>query len=270
MTLRAQIHDAVDDITQPVPNLDRQVTAFVFADERGRMALRSRRRRVAWSSPLRGGLVLVAAALVVTLMAALILGGRYWRDLNASPATINQAELQGLEAKPLTFSMLPSGAQCPQTPVNLRAPGEPVGDGPFYFVQGDAEGITRWGSWALVYFRYDATVPGLVLIRAQDLVTGQKVVFAQDPLAPSGVTATGPVLGSDYIFALNATVTMRSEAVTQDPSHTTPIRNTNQAPKLAVLIGLPAGGSGCVGLQIDGPSGMHDQIVLYTPAQWSQ
>jgi hypothetical protein len=94
------------------------------------------------------------------------------------------------------------------------------------------------------------------------------VVFAQYPVSPSSVTATGSLLGTDYIDSYPATVRMRTEAVVQDPWHATPIKNTDILPPLLGLVGLAKGGSGCIGFQIDGP-GFVNRIVVNWPTPWS-
>jgi hypothetical protein len=127
-----------------------------------------------------------------------------------------------------------------------------VGDGPVYLVSNDTPILTDWGFWATYKFVYAARVQGLVLIRARDLESNQPVVFAKNPLGPSGITAAGRVLGTDHL--LNRTVPMYSEAVLQDPAHTAPVDEHGTLPPLTVMLGLQKGGSGCIGLQIDGPN----------------
>jgi hypothetical protein len=87
-------------------------------------------------------------------------------------------------------------------------------------------------------------------------------VFAQNPLGPSSITATGLVVGMDHL--LGRTVQMRSEAVFPDYAHASPVAAGGNRGFLTVMIGLPKGASSCVGLQFDGP-GFTENVVI----QWS-
>jgi hypothetical protein len=204
-------------------------------------------------------LTVVSAALVVLLIAGLILSGRLWRDRNSPQPTISQAELKTLESRRLLYPALAPGAQCPLTPIALHDPGLSVGDGPVYLVSTDVPVLTDWGGWAAYKFVYTAKTPGLVLMRAKDLQSNQPVAFVQYPLGPSGITATGRVVGTDRL--LNRTVSTHSEAVFQDPGHTTPMNDQGNVPPLYVMFGLPKGASGCIGLQIDGPDFTENLVV---------
>lgn len=261
MTLRAEIRDAVDEVTPPARHLERNVRAFVFANGRERQALRLPRRRRGWTYRLQGLGVAVAAALVVALIAGLVLGGRFWRDLNAPPATVNQSALKYLESLPVTLPKVASEAVCPKTPINERHPGLVAGDGPTFIEGHDPQAVTSWGNWGSVIFNYEPRVAGPVLVRARDLVTGQDVVFASYPVGKPRLVPAGAVLGSDYVFELNATLTMRSEGVLAD---------VDPAEKLVgfkALIGESTGGSGCIGFQLNGP-GFVNRLVIDQPTPW--
>jgi len=260
MSLRSELHDALDEVTPPAPALEGKVTTFVVAHDRRRGIAVLGRARAPWTNRFRGTLTMVAAVLVVVLIGAIILGGRYLRDMSAPPATVNQAELKSLEGRPLNFPVVGPGAQCPATPIAVnRDVGMVIGDGPFYWVNGDLVGTSTWGAWFSASFIYPAPRDGLVLIRAKDLSTGQTTSFAQYPLAPSGVTATGSVVGSDHV--LDRTLQMRREAIVQDPSHTRPIDKKGDLPPLTAMYGVPKGSSGCVAFQIDGPGFTENFVV---------
>jgi hypothetical protein len=251
MSLRSQLHDALDEVTPPAPALESKVENFVLARDRGRGIL-VRHGRGPWTRRFRGTLTALAAVLVVVLIGGVFFGGRYWRDLNAPPATVDQSELKGLEARPLSFPTVAPGAQCPVSRIKLQQYGLAVGDGPVYYWDSDVQTITQWGRWKALSLGYNVTAPGLVLIRIKDLQTTDAVVaFAQFPLGPSGVIATGSVLGSDQ--AIDRTLQMRREAIIQDPSHTKRDKQGN-LPPLKVMLGVSANASGCVGFQIDGPN----------------
>jgi hypothetical protein len=207
-------------------------------------------------------LSIASAALLVLLIGGLVLSGWLWRDLNAPAPTFSQSELNSLERRDLHFATVARGAPCPLDPIILQDPGLAIGFGPVYLVSSDVPAVSEWGGWADYEFVYSATVPGLVLIRAKDLQTGKPVAFVQFPLGPSGITATGRVLGTDHL--LNRRVSMRSEAVFQDPAHMTPMGAQGKLPPLDVMVGLQRGASGCLGLQIDGPNFTQNLVILLT------
>lgn len=249
MSLRMQIHDAIDEIAPPAPALEQTVTDYVFA---GQKAHCPRHGRWVWTRRLRGLTTLAAAALVVVLVSGLFVAGRIWRDLNAPAPTINQAALKGLESRPLQLPVVPSGAACPVTRAALNEKfGMVIGSGPVYLSDYEIGEKTDWGYWISLTFIYDARSPGLVLVRAMDLQGTGEMAFAQYPLAPTGVTAVGSVMGTDQV--VNHRVTLRSEAVFQDAAHTPAIGKQGKRPELIVLAGERVGGSPCVGFQFDGP-----------------
>jgi hypothetical protein len=264
MSLRTQIHHAIDEVAPPVPTLEGRVKNFVLGDDDARKHLRSRPRSP-WTRRFRGTLTLVAAALALTLVAGLFIGGRIWRTENQPPPTISQAQLKRLEAKPLQLSALAPEATCPVTPKTLNQKyGMVTGAGPVYVTDLEIFEKSDWGEWVSITFAYDERAPGLVLVRAIDLKGEGQVAFAQYPLAPTGVTAVGSTLGRAQAVSHN--LLLRSEAAFQDRGHTPAINNLGQRPELIVLVGVQRGGSSCVGLQVDGPavspSGFSETIVL--------
>jgi len=264
MSLRTQIHHAIDDVAPPAPTLEHRVAKFVLADDKERRAL-APRRRPAWHRQVRGGLMLVAAALVVALVGGLFVAGRLWRNENQPPPAISQAELKSLESRPLSYPNLAPGAPCPVTPKTLGPNGLFIGDA------GDPVGIydteiyqsTDWGQWIEIAIGYSSTFaaahPGLVLMRARDLHDSAQVVFANYPLAPTGISAVGPVLGHEH--ALDHDLKLRSEAVFHDVAHTPPLDKQGHRPELLVVVGLQKGSSGCIGFQFDGSGGTENLVV---------
>jgi hypothetical protein len=248
MSLRNQIHDAIDNVAPPAPTLERRIKAFVLSDERDRTHL-SPRPQPRWAAPLG----LIAAALVLALFAGLFVGGRFWRTQNAPPSTVGQNELKSLESRPLNYPLVASGAECPVTQPKLNQQiGMLIGDGPVYLGNGDIYEKGEWGYWVGLGFVYTPVLePGSVLIRAKDLKSDAQVAFANYPLTPTGITAAGPVLGSTVV--VDHRVQLRAEATFPDPWHVKPIDKKGDLPLLIVLFGMQSGSSGCIGFQIDGP-----------------
>src|SRR2546428_13285894 len=112
MSLRSDIHAAIDEVAPPAPLLARQVEAFVLADENERSRF-SRRGRIHWTRPLRGAVAVLAAALVVAVMAGLVMGGRLWRGRTVAsghpPHTIGGGGPGGRRGQPLPPSSLQAG-----------------------------------------------------------------------------------------------------------------------------------------------------------------
>jgi hypothetical protein len=266
MSLRAQIHHAIDEVAPPTPSLEGRVKNFVLGDDDARKQLRSRPRSP-WTRGFRGSLTLVAAGLVLALVGGLFVAGRLWRNENQPPPTISQAELRGLESRPLKYPTLASGARCPTTPKTLGPYGLFIGD------PGDPVGIydteiyqsTDWGEWIEVAIGYSpayaAAHPGLVLMRGRDLHNSREVVFATYPLAPTGVSTVGPVLGQEH--ALDHDLKLRSEAAFRDLAHTPALDKQGHRPELLVVVGLQKGSSGCIGFQFDGSGGTENLVVAF-------
>jgi hypothetical protein len=256
MSLRTQIHHAIDDVAPPAPTLERRVTAFVLSDDRDRKHLIPR-PQPRWVAPLG----LIAAALVIALVAGLFIGGRFWRTQNAAPATISQKELKSLEGRPVLYPSIGAGAQCPTTPPTLnQGIGMVVGAGPVYLVNVDVYEQGDWGYWVNLGFSYyPVKSPGSVLIRARDLKADAQVAFATYPLAPTAINGAGPVLGTADVVSRR--VQLRAEAVFPDPWHAKAIDKKGDIPNLYVLFGMQRGSSGCIGLQVDGPDFTENFVI---------
>lgn len=257
MSLRAEIHDAIDEVTPPAPHLPKEVELHVLANERHRVVLLQPSR---WTAPFRGTLSLVAAALVVALIGGLILGGRIWQDLHTQQPSINQAALRSLETRSLRpFPTVVSGEACPTSPLSDVSAHGPdalmLGQGPVYANHLDYSygGTTNWGAWSKLLLKVDTKASGLILIRARDLQTNAMVVFATVPLhagnaAGDGVP-TGRVQGNDVVTG------QHEQEYSEDVLDLSrPYEGTVKGdwPIYAAFLGDPRGGSGCVGLQLDG------------------
>src|SRR4029077_16898893 len=103
MSLRNELREAVDEVAPRAPGLEQKVQAYVLAGSAQRKVLRGRRNASPWRYRFQGAAGLIAAAIVIAVIAGLVVGGRVWRDLNATPSTINQNELKHLEKRPLNF-----------------------------------------------------------------------------------------------------------------------------------------------------------------------
>ena len=257
MSLRSQIHHAIDDVSPPAPMLERRVKAFVLSDEPERKHLIPR-RQPRWVAPLG----LIAAALALALVAGLFIGGRYWRTQNAPPSTVGQNELKNLESRPLNYPLVAAAAECPVTQPKLNEQlGMLVGDGPVYLGNTNIFEKGDWGQWVgLGFVYYPAPRPGSILIRAKDLKSDAQVAFANYPLTPTAITAAGPVLGSADV--VNHRVQLRAEATFPDPWHAKPIDKKGDFPLLIVLFGMQTGSSGCIGFQIDGPGFTENFVII--------
>lgn len=257
MSLRAQIHDAIDDISTPAPTLETKVKVFVRADNHTRAQMRARARSP-WTHHWRGTLALVAAALVVIVISGLVLGGRYWRNQNLPPQTVGVNELKSLESRALNYPTFAASEPCPKTAPHLDPQiGMVVGEDPVYLGNSEIIETNDWGSWVSVAF-VGSHNPGLVLVRAKDLKAGAQVVFAKYPLEPTPMTAVGRVLGTARVA--NHNVQLRSEAAIPDQSSWPDFRTRGHL-ELIVLLGLQKGSSGCIGFQIDTPGSTRNFVI---------
>lgn len=255
MSLRSQIHRAIDDVASPGPALERRVEAFVMGDDGRRLRLRSR-PQPRWTAPLG----LIAAALVLSLVAGLIIAGRFWQTQNAAPATVSQTELKRLESRPLNYPVVAAGAACPVTSATLNHQiGMVIGNGPVYLYNGDLYETNDWGLWVAMAFASDSANPGLVLIRAKDLKRQAQIAFAKYPLTPTPMTAAGAVLGTSRVA--DHVLQMRSEAVVPDPSTWPTYPKLGKHVEVVVLFGMQTGSSGCIGFQMDAPGFSEDFVV---------
>jgi hypothetical protein len=273
VSLRSEIHAAIDEVARPAPALAREVLDFVRAD--GRRRFQAPRRAIRWSYRMRPAGALVAAALVVALIATLIVGGRVWRDLgdpNNSTSPAGQAQLGKLHARPLHLPVVQPGAACPDGPYSnvVSGSGGPplaLGVGPAYVYVG-ARTPSSWGTYFDLELFVEPQISGLVLVRGYYLDTRLPVVFAGDSAAgklvyEDTVTSEDPVTGDNTLV----TVDQRPELVLE-PSHqdTQPeqggLRLSHDPFKVWwAWLAVVKGATPCLGLQIDGP-GFSEVVVI--------
>jgi len=258
MSLRTQIHDAIDDVTPPAPHLERRVAMYVVAGGRERPALRLRSRRLPWTNRIQGVAALLAAVLVIALIVGLVFGGRLLRDLNHSPApAINQTELKKLEARPLVaMPAMPSSGVCPVGPLSTDFIGNPaIGAGPMRTHIGMPSVYdTDWGRWNISYFVVSPTTKGLFLVRARDLQSGETVFFA------GNISGVGDAQMGHSVFAGKAaghdsvdgqSFPMFAELVVDASAPSDWAKTTYKAPQWGAYVGYSKAASGCVFFQVD-------------------
>lgn len=252
MSLRTDIQTAFDEVAPSTFGLSERVVQTFVAE------LPVRRRNERWFVRLRAPLSLVAIVLLIAMAVGMLIGGRVMQDWKAftqpAPARNQPSELALLEGRPMQLTRLQAGDSCPETPLNGPYgdlfPSGMYGSGPVY-VAGGSSVPDPWGTYWYLAAVTDQRVTGLVLVRGQDLRTGQSVVFI-------GKWATGPVFGTDK---LDGTVTLQHLDLLLDRRH--PPLNTGHAGTFTwgFTAGLAAGTSGCIGWQVD-TTGYPTQIIV--------
>jgi hypothetical protein len=261
MSMRAEIHDALDEALPPAPDLEFRVTRLLIDRAQGAKDVVRRPGRTRWTMPLRGVGGLVAAALVVLLIGGLIVGGHVWLEQRTQPQTINHinvAELKKLESRPLLKLPVIQPGSCPTSPVTdvsaHSADGFVFGAGPVYLTPtASSSGTTDWGTWTPLGLVVDTKVAGPILIRARDLETGETVLFARYPLHaiddPGDGIPAGKMLGNQILEGENEQT--YAELVI-DTSRRWVGTNTGTCPINMVNMVYPKKATGCLGFQIDG------------------
>jgi hypothetical protein len=254
VTLRHDVHTAIDEIAPPAPALARQVVASLAPAGKSTQPTSRIRRNPRVTGLGRTG-SLAAAILVVLLIATLVVGVRVWRDrnaLNPSPAVpaIDQVELARLQARPLILPLVPPGGVCPNsystetyggTPYTVVNSNTGLKEAPIYESGPGLQATTTWGDYYDATYSADQKLRGIVLIRLRDLKTGQAGVFV-------GSIAAGEVIGTDTIDG--KTVEHHPYAVI-DLSH--PPATQGNTGVWTVRQGWPARWSGCYAFQLDSP-----------------
>ena len=184
MSLRSELHAAYDELAPEDSGLTERVVTS---------ATREHPRRGAWSLRLRAPLSLVAVFVVIAVVVGALIGPRLmadWRSFIAPPQpAAPQTPLQKLEARPLHFPTVHSTADCPSGPYDKNGS---LGSGPLHLAGSAVSPETGWGTYHEDLLYADGPLEGPILVRGQDLVTRQRVVFV-------GTNSYGPVAGSDAI-----------------------------------------------------------------------
>jgi hypothetical protein len=249
VTLRSEIHSAIDDVAPPAPALPREAVAFVRSNGMLRTG-KPDRRQFPWALGMRRTGSLVAAVLVVVMVAAVVFGGRLWRDWNAQQQNAaRQVHVAELHKRPLLLPFVDPGAACPESQRSFEHGG--YGGGPLY-AQGSGQrfGVNS-GTYFTTSFWADYSYTGrLVLIRGRDLKTNQSIVFAKSPYpgAVSSGIPSGNVLGTEVVFGVK--VELHPELILDASVRLPPPNDAWEA-----LEGFPNGSSGCIGIQADGFNG---------------
>lgn len=261
MSLRAEIHDALDEAMPSAPDLELRVTGLLIDQARGEKDVLRGGGRARWTMPFRGVGTLVAAALVVLLIGGLIVTAHIWLEQRTQPQTINHinmAELKRLESRPLVkLPVIPPGGTCPTSPVTdvsaHSADGFVFGPGPVYLTPiASSSGTADWGTWTPLGLVVETTVSGPILIRARDLKTGETVLFARYPLHavddPGDGIPAGKAKGSQV---LERETEQTYPELVIDTSRRWVGTKTGTWPIYKGYMGYPKAATGCLGFQID-------------------
>jgi hypothetical protein len=193
VSLRTELHSAFDELAPSTVGLRERVVQTVVQD---RTAQRPRQRLV-W---VRAPLSLVAVLVLISLVVAILVGGRLASDSQnftkrSVPAGIDTRQLSLLEARPFQMPLLKPDAACP------GGPWDPStgwwGTGLAHVYSWGSSGFvpattTQWGVYGSYHAEIAQSVRGPVLVRARNLVTGDSLVFI-------GQFASGPVGGADKL-----------------------------------------------------------------------
>jgi len=119
--------------------------------------------------------------------------------------------------------------------------------------------VTQWGTYIETDYWVDPSFAGLVLIRARDLRTGQPVVFSNSTFSGEA-NVSDQLVGNDFL--LDQTVQQHPEFVV-DTRGLRPPQAVAYWRSWGTLQGYPAGGSGCIGFQVDGAGFSEVFVVSY-------
>jgi len=249
VTLRADMHAALDEVAVNAPTVRTQVLAGLVA-ERTRIRRRGTHSsgagviRRTFSFGFRQTVALAAALIVVLLIGMLIAGGRILRNFELR-GTVDQQVVNQLIARPFGPPVLSATDPCPtETLTTIDYGNGPVtlyGKGPVYAI-GVQQTNDAWGSY------FDAkyfTRPGLngpVLVRGRDARSTLPLVFV-------GTYAMGPSVGSD---SYQGKVVQHRPYLVFDAAHPS-YEFSHGYGLFLVLQAMQSGRSDCWVLQIDGP-----------------
>jgi hypothetical protein len=228
VSLRRDIKDSFDEIAPNTAGMSDRVIRSAQMDP----------GPARWSLRLRAPISLVAALVAIAVIAGVLVGGQVMRDWNnfrlPTPAGSRQlSPLEKLESRPLHMPAYTSITQCQSSRINANGD---LGLGVFHFSASAVETQTAWGSYFHRLLFADRAVDVPILLRAQDLITRQQVVFV-------GEHAAGSSVGTDVVGGQS--VQQRTEFVLSEAASPLAWQYTS---------GMPKASSGCFGWQVDTPS----------------
>jgi hypothetical protein len=235
--LRRDIRSAFQVIEPPLGGMPERVVQTVLAEKNGRL----RKENMVYR--LRISLALVAAVLVLAVGAAAVITWNSLHNANTSPAGVGLTPLQQLEARPLVMPRASSEQTCTHHP-GANTLGFNYGDGPIYG-NGGPETSSSWGYYWDVTYYVAANVPGPILVRGEDLMSGKAMVFVG---SKTDAAVTGAAAGTD---PAQSPPTLRNELVLDPTKSPHAYQGFGW---FSVRQGLPKDYVGCFGIQMDGPT----------------
>ena len=258
MTLRADIHDAFDELGPSTPGLTERVIQSGVAGP-------VRHSGTAWVRRFRAPLSLVAVLVLIALVVGAFVGGRLIHDWNSylnrsiPGGQIDPQVLRTLESRPLVQPLIHANDPCPGGPWNPSTGW--WGAGPVFVSSPIASGYgpvanSAWGIYAVFHAQTPTGMTGPVLIRARDLVSGAPLVFV-------GRYASGAVIAIDRLHGQDI---RQQPEVAIDTTHpatapsagfvdwafTIGVHEDFPTPRPGTLTTLPL--IRCTGWQIDAPN----------------
>ena len=240
MTLRSQIHRAIDEVTPPAPELRVKAFTAIANPKRGGGSVRVSRPNAL--ANFRWGGAIAAALIAILLLVAVLVGGRTLRDWRAYSAhqhdlQVFQQQLSQLRSRPLILPALKVTDPGPQSKSVTKFD---YGAGPVY-ANGGGSAPNDWGDFTNLAWYTDPHLQGPVLIRGRDMSHGTLIVFVDR-------FAAGPVVGVAHFQGV--TKELHSELVVD--AGNPPERTPDGYGMFPVTQGIQVNG-GCFGFQIDGP-----------------
>lgn len=254
MTLRSDIHSAMDQAVSPAPWLAGDIGDSIRDTEMWKKERRRAKAKV--FSGFRGFGALAAVMIIILLVVGILVGGQLmpdWRSFGSqtSPASgIDPAQLAALRSRPVLLPTMPAVTRCEPRPLTtigyLGVKRDVVGSGPVYSLGGFSSETTTWGNYWDITLLTSLSLKGPILIRGENLSNHAPIAFI-------ALYATGQVLGSE---ALDGRTVERYAELVLDASH--PPSGRSDDGSLAAWIvrdAEPASSTNyCIGWQIDGPT----------------
>jgi hypothetical protein len=252
VTLRADIHSAMDQAVSPAPWLAGDIGDSIRdtnASRNGRG--RSRGNRL---QGFRGFGAMAAVMIAILLVAGTLVGGQLLRDWRSfgtriSPAQgVDPGQLSALRSRPVQLPSMPSGLRCASPSIStigyLGVTRDVLGSGPVYLVNSFSSETTSWGTYWDMTLVTSLNLKGPILIRGENLSN-------HTPIAFIGQYATGQVLGSEV---LDGTSMDRHAEVVLDASHPPSARSDDGSFAAWVLRDAERTDTAnyCIGWQLDG------------------